>query len=538
MRSPLNLDGIWDFSWYGDQKPAFPITYNDVTAVPGCFDLSEPYCGKRGWAVYRRFVTIDGKVRLFIDGLGIEAAVYWDEKQIGACKYAYMPEEFWFDAGEERRHELTIVINNCHNGIFHPYFDFYAYGGIYGSVTIERVPEHAVTQVLVSTEDYKTGLIKVCAKAADNYSGKASLSFDTGLGAESDFVDGALCCKLQIPDYKLWDTEHPYLHELTLKTETDEVSTTFGIRHVETQGRQILLNGKAIKLLGYNRHESFPLLGAAVPPNMMEVDLKLLRDQGCNFIRGSHYPQRRRFLELCDRMGILVWEETLGWRIYPPVLHSPEYLETQLEQARKLTLISYNNPCIIIRGFLNENGSQTEPTRDVIKALYDEIHALDPHCLISYASDNHQKDVCYDLTDVVSVNVYPGWYDANHEETSGIHNIRPFIRRLSDDMPQDKPFLITEIGAEALYGFRDPLKVRWSEEYQAELLMEACKYAMENDDCAGIAMWHFADARSFVTGNEIYSRARGINNKGVLDEYRRPKLSWYRLKEYFKSFSK
>ena len=98
-------------------------------------------------------------------------------------------------------------------------------------------------------------------------------------------------------------------------------------------------------------------------------------------------------------------------------------------------------------------------------------------------------------------------------------------------MPQDKPFLISEIGAEAIYGFRDPLKTYWSEEYQAELVVEACKFALESETCAGISIWHFADARSYVNGEGIYGRARGFNNKGALDEYRRPKLAWYALKE-------
>ena len=62
-------------------------------------------------------------------------------------------------------------------------------------------------------------------------------------------------------------------------------------------------------------------------------------------------------------------------------------------------------------------------------------------------------------------------------------------------------------------------------------MLEACKYVLENESCAGISIWHFADARSYVNGEGIYGRARGFNNKGVLDEYRRPKLAWYALKE-------
>lgn len=534
MREKMILDGVWDFLWCGDQKPEFPLKYSEVSSVPGCFDMSEPYCGKRGYAVYRRFVKIGGNVRLFVDGLGLYGVIYWDQKKVGECRYAYMPEEFYFDAGEEGKHELTIVIDNRHNETFTPNFDFYGYGGIYGSVSMERVPEHVLSQILISTEDIADGLVRVRAEAAGNYSGKAWIGFDTGAGGEFSFAEGRLDCTVKVPKFRLWSMEDPYLHELTLKTETDEVTQTFGIRLFTTRGRQILLNGQPIKLIGYNRHESFTLTGACVSQPLMEYDLRLIKDQGCNFVRGSHYPQRRNFLELCDRMGILVWEETLGWGVYAPKLHSPEYLEAQKEQARKMTLMSFNNPCIIIRAFLNENDSRMEETRNVISALYNEIRAIDEHCLISYSSNKYQGDVCTDLVDVVSMNPYPGWYDSTDETISTIDRVRPVFTKLSEDMPKDRPFLITETGAEAIYGFRDHLKTYWSEDYQAEMLTEACRYVLESDDCAGISMWHFSDARSYVSGPYIYSRARGFNNKGVLDEYRRPKQSWYALKRLFK----
>ena len=531
VRQKLVLDGVWDFQWFDEEKPKFPMELTDVAAVPGCFDVAEPLCGKRGYAAYRKQVYAGGPVKLSIDGLGIRGEVYWDTQLIGTCEYAYMPEDFFFHAGEQGAHALTIVIDNRYNEQFDPFFDFYGYGGIYGSVCIEMLPPKAVTQLLVATEDFCTGRVSIRAKAEEHYSGKAWVSFDTGGETEWEFSDGTMTCEVCVPDFKLWSPERPYLHTLTLKTETDEVTQTFGIRLFTTQGRKILLNGNPIKLIGYNRHESFTTLGAAVPVNMMISDLKLLKEQGCNFIRGSHYPQRRAFLELCDKMGVFVWEETLGWGINPPKLHDSAYLTTQREQVRKMTEVSFHNPCIVIRGFLNENASDLPETRTVIQALYEQIRSVDKHCLISYASNRYEKDVCMDLVDVVSMNPYPGWYDSTYDNISTIHRIRPVLEKLSANVPQDKPFLITEIGAEAIYGFRDPLKTRWSEEYQAELLLEACKYVLENESCAGISIWHFADARSYVNGEGIYGRARGFNNNGVLDEYRRPKLAWYALRE-------
>ena len=112
MRQKMNLEGVWDFGWYGEEKPVFPVKADEATAVPGCFDVMEPHCGKRGWAVYRRNVEVGGNVKLSIDGMGLYGEVYLDGKLIGECKYAYMPEAFWFDAGEERVHELAVLIDN------------------------------------------------------------------------------------------------------------------------------------------------------------------------------------------------------------------------------------------------------------------------------------------------------------------------------------------------------------------------------------------------------------------------------------------
>ncbi len=531
IRTQRNLNGIWDFRYFGEKEPDFPIFYDDFMSVPGCFDLMEPYCGERGFSALHRVVDAEGFVKLTIDGMGLNGKVYWDGILIGEAKFPYMTEAYYFDAGKNGKHDLTIVLENHHNYMFQPDFDFYGYGGIYGNVTLENCCTNPIVEVLVSTENYRNGEIRVRASTLRKKTQSATLIFAGQKLMTAEFADGTLDCRLALPEFRLWSPENPNLHSLVLRTEDDEVEEEFGVRLFETSGRQILLNGNPIKLLGFNRHESFPLTGAAMPLQLMASDLKLLKSNGYNFVRGSHYPQRREFLKLCDRMGILVWEETLGWDIQPPKLHETEFLKVQKEEANRLTRISFNHPCIIIRGFLNENDSRKRETRAVIKGLYDEIRSVDEHCLISFSSNKYEEDVCTDLVDVVAMNPYPGWYDSDYKSISTIHLIHPRLKMLSDALPKDKPFLITELGADAEYGFRDPLKTRWSEEYQSQLLASACRYVLDNDDCAGIAFWLFADTRSYVNGPEIYGRCRGFNTKGILDEYRRPKLAWYTLNE-------
>ncbi len=532
MRETMLLNGVWEFDFFGETVPEVSAPLKSVMVVPGCFDLVSPWCGVRGFALYRRSVRIGGMVELFIDGLGVAAEFFWDGRAVGKAEIAYLPERIRFDAGEEKEHILAVRFDNHHNEHMQPQFDFFAYGGFYGDVSISRIPEYALADVRISTEDYRTGRIRIRANA-DGYSGNAELIFDNGFTAQGEFVDGKLDCFLTLPGFRLWDVDDPQMHKVIIRTATDEVEESFGIREFTSCGRKLILNGKTVKLTGVNRHESHPTAGAAVPPQMMAADLGMLKEAGYNFIRGSHYPQRRQFLELCDRMGMLVWEETLGWDFRTCHFADPAALGSQLKQAEKMTLASFNHPCVVIRGFLNETASDEPANKSGIQALYDQIRAVDEHVLISLASNKFPRDICADIYDVIALNTYPGWYDSCNETISTIDRVRPAYERLAGSLPQDKPFIIGETGCEAIYGFRDPLNTYWSEDYQAEMLLEAFRYVRESD-CAGISLWMFCDTRSHVTGPHVYTRARGFNNKGIVDEYRRPKQAWIELRKFNK----
>lgn len=538
MRQKIVLNGIWDFAYSPEEKFSPLHSCTQAQPVPGCFDLTEPLCGKRGYAIYSRKVTAGGKNLLEIDGAGIRGEVYWDGQKLGDLPYAYMAEQFIFDAGEMGEHHLSILLVNRHNEQFYPTFDFFGYGGIYGDVTLTALPEIHMEKLRITTENYQNGELRIRAELSSAVEQKAVLQFENGYTVNAMFQNGKLDCRITLPDFKLWSVETPYLHTVTITAGDDKITESFGIREFRTEGRKLLLNGKEIKLYGVNRHESFPTVGAAVSPQQMAMDLYMLKKAGFNFIRGSHYPQRKTFLELCDKVGMLIWEESIGWNIKAPTLADPAFVKTQLEQVEHMTWNSFNHPCVVIRGFLNETDSQFPETRPVIKALYDKIRSIDPYTPISFASNKYEKDCCTDLVDIVSMNPYPGWYDADAERISTVDQVVPTLDKLMKAMPTDRPVLISEIGAEALLGFRDPLKSYWTEEYQAELLKEIFRYVADNPDYCGVAVWQFADTRSYVNTQEIFGRARGFNNKGMLDEYRRPKLAWNTIEHFLKNTQK
>ena len=302
----------------------------------------------------------------------------------------------------------------------------------------------------------------------------------------------------------------------------------FGLRKIEIRGRSLLLNGKPLKLLGVNRHEHHPDFGYALPDAIHVNDLMLMKQCGCNFVRGSHYPQNQHFLDCCDEMGILVWEEGLAWGRKPsPNLLNPVFRESQRNNLTAMIQASFNHPSVILWGFLNECASTETESKPVYAELAALVKRLDPCRPVTFAVVQTRDHQVFEFADVISMNCYPGWYDTDDEEIRTIDNIQPFLRDTIgyiDSLPEtrDKPFIISEIGAAALPGFHDRFHARWTEEYQADYHQAVTEFVCGEDRVAGVALWMFCDARTGMQGR-ILRRPRGFNNKGIFDEYRRPK---------------
>ena len=127
-----------------EEVEARSISFSEVISVPGCFDALPEYSGKRGTGIFRRFVECSGMVKLSLEAIGLRARIYWDRKEIGSCEHPYSPESFVFSSGAPGKHELMILVDNrmsdAASSLFHPYYDFYGYGGIYREVTLTELP--------------------------------------------------------------------------------------------------------------------------------------------------------------------------------------------------------------------------------------------------------------------------------------------------------------------------------------------------------------------------------------------------------------
>lgn len=530
------LDGIWDFHF--EENPLTQVMVNDirfetVLTVPGCFDVQQDFFLRRGTGCYRCFVRCGGPVALEIGALGLRGRVCWDREIVGGTELPYSLETLVFDAGAPGEHELLILADNTlDTGLdsqFQPFYDFYGHGGIYRSVRLRELPETWIEQLRVIPRNIADGTVEVLVELVGPVlSGMTlELSFDDGEPVMMPVMETSMRLKLQVPEFRLWSPEQPFLHRLRIRVGGDEREVTFGIREVKAERGQILLNGQPLKLVGYNRHDSHPQFGAAMPDELLIADLRMIKGQGCNTIRGCHYPQSEKMLELCDRLGLLVWEETLGWGNPVNALMDPGFQARQLEQARRMVRKSINHPSVILWGFLNEAETSVAEALPLITKLFDAIRSEDDSRLVTFGSNRAERDLCLAPVDVISFNTYPGWYDRNEEQFFEPRVVAERLNSLAEFVTNspyaDKPLIISEIGAAALAG--DHSGQRWSEEYQAALLETACRLVIDDPRYAGILIWQFSNARTYCGGGAP-SRPRGFNNKGVVDEFRRPKLAW------------
>lgn len=471
-----------------------------------------------------------------------------------ACGYAPFSVEVPACGFEER--ELTVLVDNRFDFDRVPmhleYFDFYQYGGILRGVSLRVLPENNVwihSLKVTPTAEYRSGKCETAVFLGGSSS--APISTRTSIdGAEAtacqtniEFINGVARFEIVVPNPRVWSPETPNLHSLRVVIcdeawhEIDDATVRFGLRRIEARQGALFLNGEKLLLRGYNRHEWHPSSGPCTSMLQMFTDLQLLKDLGCNFVRGAHYPQDQRFLDLCDELGFLVWEENLGWGQREDTFGSAKFRADHLAALRSMVQASWNHPSVIIWGFLNEAWSDQDFVRPIFEETVSTLRAMDPSRLVSFATMCVFKDKQYDLVDLISLNVYPGWYGAEGVENP-LSMIRPHLEKcfahLDNEGWGDKPVIISEIGAEALYGWRDPHNDFFTEDYQARYLKEACLAALEHPRCSGIALWHFSDVRTYGGGRSLV-RPRTFNNKGTLDEYRRPKAAYKAVREVFRT---
>jgi beta-galactosidase len=156
----------------------------------------------------------------------------------------------------------------------------------------------------------------------------------------------------------LWSTETPKLYTvqatLTFPGAGSHVLTRrIGFREASFQPDGFYLNGERLQLFGLNRHQLFPYAGMAMPARVQRKDAEILKEEfNCNMVRCSHYPQSPHFLDACDELGLLVWEEAPGWH---DASTSPAWQDLVVQNVHDMVIRDRSRPSVIVWGTrLNE----------------------------------------------------------------------------------------------------------------------------------------------------------------------------------------
>ncbi|MCA9886640.1 MAG: glycoside hydrolase family 2 protein, partial [Anaerolineae bacterium] len=146
----------------------------------------------------------------------------------------------------------------------------------------------------------------------------------------------------------------------------DERSIRTGFRQAEFRDDGFYLNGELFQLRGLNRHQMWPYIGGAAPARLQRKDAETIRyELGCNIVRTSHYPQSPYFLQRCDEIGLLVFEEIPGWQH----IGDADWQDLVLRDVRAMIERDWNHPSIIMWGVrINESWDNSE--------LYTRTNAL------------------------------------------------------------------------------------------------------------------------------------------------------------------
>ncbi len=514
--------------------------------VPGVWESLPELKRYRGRATFEQEIICGGNVRFWLGGVGFQARVWLDGQELVSHYGAYTGFEALAYDVAPGPHCLCIEADNrfSESSALHVPNDYYAYGGITRPVTIEELGDAMICALHVTPAlegDVWHARVEVRLRAVVP---GCDAVYQLRIETAGDVIErqvtlpecGECTVRVDLPclEAQVWSPENPVLTEiratlLSCGQPVDDLIDRFGFREVKVEGHRILLNGQPLRLKGFNRHEDFNDFGAAVPVQAMMRDLQLMRDLGANCVRTCHYPNDPCFLDLCDEMGMLVWEEAHARGLSEKQMQNPAFMPQQELSVREMIYQHMNHPSIFIWGCLNECADNTPFGAECFRHIFSLLHQLDSSRPMTAALLERKGCLAGDDSDVVSVNNNPLWY----HDTPVREALSQKLSETGADRGEGKPVIVSEIGAGAIPGYHDPFgEAKWSEERQCAILREQLQAVLTDERCTGVFLWQFADVR--VDDSWFSTRPRTMNNKGVVDEYRRPKLAYQTVKALFR----
>lgn len=422
--------------------------------------------------------------------------------------------------------------------------DFFNYGGIHRPVYIYTTPRIYIEDVSVKT-DFKDekGYINYEVIINENY-----YDIEVEIYDDENNLKGILNGKkgtVEIDDVKLWEPGNPYLYKFVANVkDKDKVIDTYnldiGVRTVEIENGQFLINNKPFYFKGFGKHEDMDIKGKGMDDAVNIRDFNLLKWINANSFRTSHYPYSEEVLDLADKYGIVVIDEVpavgmLGQAV-PAVGEldgvfredkiNGQTLKEHIRITKELIARDKNHPCVVMWSLANEASVMEPNAGKYFKELVEETRKLDDRPLINVNIMLAEPGKCHvsKYFDVIGLNLYFGWYSERSDIASGSKRLLKWLEAWYEK--ERKPILMAEYGCDTIAGLHKQPSIMFSEEFQVEFLKAYHKVYDKLPFIIGEQVWNFAD---FMTDQDIV-RIDG-NKKGVFTRQRQPKMAAHYLKE-------
>jgi len=432
-RKIVSLNNGWKFT-LGDPAQAAVTSFDDHTwsamGLPHSFSL--PYFGSPqfyvGYGWYRKTLNLPASLKgkrlsLEFDGVFLVAEVFVNGTKVGQHEGGYTG--FTFDitaAAHPGMNTIAVRVNNLWNARIAPRAGEHVFsGGIYRDVRlVVTAPLHVAwygtfittptvsktsgtvrvrTEVVNDSADVKSATVRSVILDAD---GKAVTTIETTQSVPAHQTLVFDQTSMPVANPQLWSPDHPYLYALKSvvldgKAITDNFFSTFGIRSIKfTADQGFLLNGEHLYLRGANVHQDHAGWGDAVADSGFHRDIKLVKEAGFNFIRGSHYTHAPAFVEACDQLGVTLWSENCFWGIggfksdgywnssaYPPAeADQPAFEASVKQQLQEMIRMHRNHPSVVAWSMGNETFFTEKSALPKLRKFLGELvaysHELDP----------------------------------------------------------------------------------------------------------------------------------------------------------------
>ncbi len=528
MRSIHNFNNDWlylpedaDFNRPDSDFEAVTLPHTNIVLPYHNFDNAEYQFISTYRKRFRLPEARDGRrVYINFDGAMIACTVYLNGHTLGDHEGGYTP--FSFDItdylNENGDNLLTVHLDSTERPDIPPYggvVDYLTFGGIYREVTLRYVETVHIADVFVRTYDVLTDNPRVEADITvrndDTNSSNIEIKAYLLTNFNRDYCPDVSASVTVAPRsdskvtvawndirfFELWKPDDPLLSSILVTPyhpgsdkHFEEFNVDFGFREAEFRDDGFYLNGEKINLIGLNRHQTYPYIGAAAPKRLQEKDADIIKyELGCNIVRTSHYPQSKHFIRRCDEIGLLVFEEIPGWQY----IGDEDWQGISLRDVEAMIKRDRNHPSIVLWGVrINESFDST--------AFYTRTNEL-----------AHQLDPTRQTGGVR--------FWQHSEFLEDVYTFNDFSNDVEEAV--QTPHLITEFN-----GHMFPTKTFDQEERMVE---HALRHARIQDKQIGMAKVSGAIgwcAFDYNTHKEFGSGDR-ICHHGVMDIFRLPKYAGY-----------